>query len=101
MAGIPKQPRGAFGEALAHMAPELMQGNLVHELATAIEGHRSLLQPFLSAEQAIEQSKENIRNAANRVAARDIMSILKGVPVEELNRGKGGIRVKNPSRLRL
>ena len=86
--------RSAFGEAFAHMAPELMQGNLVHELSTAIEGHRSLLQPFLSAEQAIEQSKENIRNAANRVAARDIMSILKGVPVEELNRGKGGIRVK-------
>ena len=86
--------RGAFGEAFAHMAPELMQGNLVHELSTAIEGHRSLLQPFLTAEQAIEQSKENIRNAANRVAARDIMSILKGVPVEELNRGKGGIRVK-------
>ena len=86
--------RTAFGEAFAHMAPELMQGNLVHELSTAIEGHRSLLQPFLSAEQAIEQSKENIRNAANRVAARDIMSILKGVPVEELNRGKGGIRVK-------
>ena len=86
--------RAAFGEAFAHMAPELMQGNLVHELSTAIEGHRSLLQPFLSAEQAIEQSKENIRNAANRVAARDIMSILKGVPVEELNRGKGGIRVK-------
>ena len=86
--------RAAFGEALAHMAPELMQGNLVHELSTAIEGHRSLLQPFLLAEQAIEQSKENIRNAANRVAARDIMSILKGVPVEELNRGKGGIRVK-------
>ena len=86
--------RTAFGEAFAHMAPEFMQGNLVHELSTAIEGHRSLLQPFLSAEQAIEQSKENIRNAANRVAARDIMSILKGVPVEELNRGKGGIRVK-------
>ena len=86
--------RAAFGEAFAHMAPEFMQGNLVHELSTAIEGHRSLLQPFLSAEQAIEQSKENIRNAANRVAARDIMSILKGVPVEELNRGKGGIRVK-------
>lgn len=86
--------RSAFGEAFAHMAPELMQGNLVHELSTAIDGHRSLLQPFLSAEQAIEQSKENIRNAANRVAARDIMSILKGVPVEELNRGKGGIRVK-------
>jgi len=86
--------RGAFGAALAQMSPELMQGNLVHELSTAIEGHRSLLQPFLSAEQAIEQSKENIRNAANRVAARDIMSILKGVPVEELNRGKGGIRVK-------
>ena len=86
--------RTAFGEAFAHMAPELMQGNLVHKLSTAIEGHRSLLQPFLSAEQAIEQSKENIRNAANRVAARDIMSILKGVPVEELNRGKGGIRVK-------
>ena len=86
--------RAAFGEAFAHMAPEFMQGNLVHELSTAIEGNRSLLQPFLSAEQAIEQSKENIRNAANRVAARDIMSILKGVPVEELNRGKGGIRVK-------
>ena len=86
--------RSAFGEAFAHMAPELMQGNLVHELSTAIDGHRSLLQQFLSAEQAIEQSKENIRNAANRVAARDIMSILKGVPVEELNRGKGGIRVK-------
>lgn len=86
--------RAAFGEAFAYMAPELMQGNLVHELSTAIDGHRSLLQPFLSAEQAIEQSKENIRNAANRVAARDIMSILKGVPVEELNRGKGGIRVK-------
>lgn len=86
--------RGAFGAALAQMSPELLQGNLVHELSTAIEGHRSLLQPFLSAEQAIEQSKENIKNAANRVAARDIMSILKGVPVEELNRGKGGIRVK-------
>ena len=45
--------RTAFGEAFAHMAPEFMQGNLVHELSTAIEGHRSLLQPFLSAEQAI------------------------------------------------
>ena len=86
--------RAAFGEAFAHMAPELLQGNLVHELSVAVEGHRSLLQPFINAEQVLEQSRENIRNAANRVAAHDIMTILQGVPVEELNRGKGGIRVK-------
>lgn len=89
-----KNNRAAFGEAFARMNPELLQGNLVPELSAAVKGHRDLLQPFLAAEQALEQSKENIRNAANRVAAHDIMGILKGVPVEELNRGKGGIRVK-------
>ena len=86
--------RAEYGEAFAQMSPELLKGNLVRELSAAVDGHQNLLQPFLNAETALEQSKENIRNAANRVAARDIMTILNGVPVEELNRGKGGIRVK-------
>jgi hypothetical protein len=77
------------------MAPELVKtADSVPEFASAVRNHRALLQPFLAAEQAAAADRKSVENAADRVAARDMMRILKGIPIEELNRGKGGIRVK-------
>lgn len=87
--------RAEFGKALEAMAPELVKtADSVPEFASAVRNHRALLQPFLAAEQASAADRKSVENAADRVAARDVMSILKGIPIEELNRGKGGIRVK-------
>lgn len=87
--------RAAFGRAFESMAPELLQiGGYVPELATAVGGHRELLQPFRTAEQALAADRKAVEDAAGRLASVDAMSILEGVPIEELNRGKGGLRVK-------
>lgn len=89
------QNPAAFGKALRQMLPELERGGSgVKELGEVVSRHNALLQPFQNAETALKQDKKNIENAANRVAARETLRIMQGVPVEEINRDKGGIRVK-------
>lgn len=40
------------------------------------------------------QYREEIRNASSKIAAQESLELLKGIPVDELNREKKGIRVK-------
>lgn len=47
-----------------------------------------------AAEESVQPLKDDIKKAAEKMAAAETLNILRAIPVEELNREKGGIRVK-------
>ena len=87
------QDRGAYYQAAA-AALAKVQGGSIAEFDTLFRQFDSLLQPVRQAEQTMEQSREAVRAACRDVAIRESLRILEGVPVEEVNRDKGGFRVK-------
>lgn len=60
----------------------------------AIERHQDLLKKLEAASKAAESCKKGIKEASNSLAAQEMLKILRGIPVEELNRDKMGIRTK-------
>ncbi|MDE6598108.1 MAG: DEAD/DEAH box helicase [Clostridia bacterium] len=59
-----------------------------------ITKHNALLSSLKDAAKLSGILKENIKKAADTLVVQEILTILRGVPVEELNREKNGIRVK-------
>ena len=59
-----------------------------------IKEHKEI-QQRLNATNALEQQyREKILSAANNMVANEVLAVLKGVPVEEVNRNKKGIKTK-------
>lgn len=59
-----------------------------------ITKHKSLILSLKSAASSDFQLKENIKKSVNDFTAQEVLNVLRGVPVDELNREKRGIRLK-------
>ena len=64
------------------------------EAKNTINNHEKIIRNLSEAAKIVENSKEDILNASNRLVTRTSLNILKQVPVEEVNKDKQGIRVK-------
>ena len=61
---------------------------------TLLQQVQALQNRLGNAQQASDNSREAVRSCAAKVQEREALKILEGVPVDELNREKDGIRVK-------
>ncbi len=57
--------------------------------------HEAILNELRAATGKPEQYSGMIKNAADALVADEVANILKNIPVEELNRDKGGLRIKS------
>ncbi len=87
------QNRDAY-RAGAHEVLDSVSDGTVSEFDKLIRQADSLSAPIQRAKQALEQSKAAVVTACDKLAAQESIGILQGVPVEEVNRDKGGFRVK-------
>ena len=65
--------------------------------ATDIKGlvaeHRKLLKQLSDADGFLAECRSEIEDTSEELVTREVLKVLKDVPVEELNRDKRGIRV--------
>lgn len=83
----------AYEKLLAEISPfaaDAAEG----PFADVLRRHDALAAAILSCDAAAEADRARIAEAAGRMTAEEVMGILRDVPVEELNRDRGGIRVK-------
>ena len=92
-AELARDKASAYKAAKAALS-NVESGKPIQEFEKLIECYGSMLRPFTQAEQAMENGKLTIKNACEGVAQRAVADILREVPVEEVNRDKGGYRVK-------
>ena len=83
----------AYEKLLAEIAPFSADASS-GPFADVLRRHDELAAAVLSCEAAAETDRARIGEAAGRMTAEEVMGILRDVPVEELNRDRGGIRVK-------
>ena len=88
----------AAPEAYAALAEELVPGyarlGTVRPFAALLERLNTLEGRIAACDPEGTKDRERIKEAALALTAGQAMDILKEVPVEELNRGRGGIRTK-------
>lgn len=56
--------------------------------------HQRIIDQYYQLQQSEETLREDIKKAADLMVANEVLEVLKGVPIEEINRGKRGIKVK-------
>ncbi len=89
------QDKNAYWKTAKTALPLLVQSrDTVAEIDALINRWSALTAPGETAEAQLQQSRQEIVSAATRVAARETLRILEGVPVEEITRTKSGVRVK-------
>ena len=59
-----------------------------------IQEHRMMLEELDEIAQYEDNVQIDIEKAANLVVTRNVLDVLRDIPVEEINREKGGFRVK-------
>ena len=59
-----------------------------------IQEHRMMLEELDEIAQYEDNVQIDIEKAANLVVTRNVLDVLRDIPVEEINREKGGCRVK-------
>ena len=59
-----------------------------------IEKHSLMISRLTNASSLDKKYKENIKNASDKLAVQEVLAVLRGIPVEELNREKKGIKTK-------
>ena len=64
------------------------------EAKLLIEKHTSLISKLTNASNLDKKYRDNIKNASDRLAVQEILTVLRGIPVEELNREKRGVKTK-------
>ncbi len=57
--------------------------------------HNNLLNRLYTVIDAPKKYAEDIKNAADELIAQEVLNILRDIPIEELNRDRGGLRIKN------
>ena len=67
---------------------------ILRDFNTLLQQAQALQNRLANAQQLVENSREAVRTSAAKVQEREALKILEGVPVDELNREKDGIRVK-------
>lgn len=60
-----------------------------------IQEHRMMLEELDEIAQYEDNVQIDIEKAANLVVTRNVLDVLRDIPVEEINREKGGFRVKH------
>lgn len=64
------------------------------DVKRVIAEHMTILNGLEAVQENVEIIREEIETAADHVIADEVLRILRDIPVEELNRNRGGIRVK-------
>lgn len=59
-----------------------------------IAEHRQLLSELAASENSLGNLRAGIIKTSDALVAQEVMKILKGIPVDEINRGKRGFRIK-------
>lgn len=59
-----------------------------------INDHREIIEKLTSADSSVQNYRTEIKQASDALVAKEVLRILRDIPVEELNRDKKGIRVK-------
>ena len=88
------QNRGAFFKTAQTALKNLLGSGSVAAFDALLQQHEALLEPLRQTEAALGQGREEIKAACSRLTASGSLQILEGAPVEEVNRDKGGFRVK-------
>ena len=87
--------RPLYQNTLFFIAPFSKQnGDSIREIIQLCNEHESILRQLESSQDVINSICEQIRNAAERMAASEALKLLKDIPIEELGREKTGIRFK-------
>lgn len=87
--------RISYTTAVRKILPkESNKDSTIHEITQLSDRHQELLNQISSAESSINLIKDNIKNAVDRLLINDVLQRLKEIPIDELARGKTGIRIK-------
>ena len=85
----------AYRNTFYQFAPGTVEtGERVPALTALSDALQSLHDKLLRARTVQNQAKSNVAQAGKRFLTQEVVNILRGIPVEELNRDKKGIRVK-------
>lgn len=57
--------------------------------------HQKLLAELAEAEISLDTLRSDIKKSSDALVAQEVMKILKGIPIEEINREKRGFRIKS------
>lgn len=88
--------RSAYRSVLYNAAHSAVQnGAPIREIGQLCDQHRSLIAKMDETKTSIERSQGQIKAAAERLVAFEMLKLLKDIPIEELGRSKAGIRVKS------
>ena len=59
-----------------------------------IEKHRSLIEQLAAAEASLDTLRDDVQKSSDALVAKEVLRILKEIPIDEINRDKRGIRIK-------
>lgn len=78
-----------------NMVPQILNIHYtIQEFDELIYKHNFLLNKLSDTQNVIDKSKQEIADFANRLVIKEVLNILQSVPIEEINRNKGGYRIK-------
>lgn len=83
-----------FAAVLETLFPEVFFSKQNNPFQPVLAKLHTVEQKSAALQAATEREKEAIRKAAERMMATDALQILRGIPVEEVNRVQSGYRVK-------
>lgn len=64
------------------------------EAKRLIEKHRSLMEQLAAAEASLDTLRDDVQKSSDALVAKEVLRILKEIPIDEINRDKRGIRIK-------
>ena len=64
------------------------------EARQIIRQHQKLSSALHTIIDTAEEYKKGVKTASDEIIAREVLNILADIPVEEINRGKRGFRIK-------
>lgn len=64
------------------------------EAKRLIEKHRSLMEQLAAAEASLDTLRDDVQKSSDALVAKEVLRILKDIPIDEINRDKRGIRIK-------
>lgn len=59
-----------------------------------IEKHRSLMEQLAAAEASLDTLRDEVQKSSDALVAKEVLRILREIPIDEINRDKRGIRIK-------
>ena len=89
--------RHSFYEVVKTAEPNAFVNNntLIERLKNLIKKNDSLINDIDIVQKGVEAGKKDIEDAVGRLVARELINLLRAIPVDEVNRDRKGIRVKS------